>query len=35
MTGPAITRCIKVFIVVLLVACGWTLIRVLGMLGWW
>jgi hypothetical protein len=34
MTRPAIERCIKVFIVALVVTFGWTLTRVAAMLGW-
>lgn len=34
MTRPAIERCIWVFIVALVLTFGWTITRVLGMLGW-
>ena len=34
MTRPAIERCIWVFIVALIVTFGWTITRVLAMLGW-
>jgi hypothetical protein len=34
MTRPSIERCIKIFIVALIVTFGWTLTRVLTMLGW-
>jgi len=34
MTRPAIERCIWVFIVALVLTFGWTITRVLAMLGW-
>lgn len=34
MTRAAIEVCIKIFIVALIVVFGWTVMRVLGMMGW-
>lgn len=34
MTRLAIERCIWVFIIALIATFGWTIIKVLGMLGW-
>lgn len=35
MTRPAIERCIKIFIVALIATFIWTVIQVLGLLGWY
>jgi hypothetical protein len=34
MTRPAIERCIKIFIVLLIATFVWTVTRVFGLLGW-
>jgi hypothetical protein len=34
MTRAAIEVCIKIFIVALILVFGWTVMRVLGMMGW-
>ena len=34
MTRPAIERCIWIFIVALVLTFGWTVTKVLGLLGW-